>query len=79
MNDMSKYDGGLTPPHEHRKSAHWRAKRWQEAISIDGQPPPDPRIQSPLHQTWVNHKGYPEQLLRLPRSSPGIDANATFG
>ncbi|XP_076052838.1 CD109 antigen-like [Oratosquilla oratoria] len=34
--------------------------------------------QAPLGQTWVSQEGLPDQVLHLPRASPGVDANSTF-
>ncbi|XP_050694367.1 pregnancy zone protein-like [Eriocheir sinensis] len=35
-------------------------------------------VQEPLEQRWVSQDGLPENILHLPRTSPGIDPNATF-
>ncbi|XP_045107726.1 pregnancy zone protein-like [Portunus trituberculatus] len=35
-------------------------------------------VQDPLEQRWVSQDGLPENILHLPRTSPGIDPNATF-
>ncbi|XP_068245267.1 CD109 antigen-like isoform X1 [Palaemon carinicauda] len=34
--------------------------------------------QTPLEQTWVSQSGLPEEILHLPRASPGVDPNSTF-
>ncbi|CAL4120943.1 unnamed protein product, partial [Meganyctiphanes norvegica] len=35
--------------------------------------------QTPLIQTWTSQEGLPAEVLHLPRATPGVDANSTFG